>query len=117
MPKGWKLLWGPTAPDVVAAAEAYPYYRVGADTTLCYGRRQPVDGLRVADDRFVRQMTPDEQMWLKCCIDRVVAEKAARNKAQRDKSTWAFLYRYEAELEAARKQMESGVTENAAGGE
>lgn len=117
MPRGWKLMWGKTEPGIVKAASEYPYSRIGADTTLCYGRKRAADGLMEADDAFICQMSSDEQVWLKGCLDRIVAQKASKHKAQTEKNSWEFLRRFEAELEAYEKSRKSVVRENAGSSE
>lgn len=114
MPRGWKLMWGQTTTDIVKAAEAYPFYRIGPDNTLCYGRPKQADGLKIADDAFVRKLTPDEQIWVKGCIDKIVTDKAAKNKTKRNAETWEILHRWEDNLKAARAQMDSEVGTNGA---
>lgn len=107
MPKGWKLMWAPTTMETAEEAQEYPFYRIGTEIVLAYGKKAS-SLLLAADDRTVKCLTDEEKLWLKDAIDTVVAEIGERRKAKAVQNDIAFMDAFERELQAEKMKRNGG---------
>ena len=105
MPRGWKLWYGPTTPESVREAISCGFYRIGADTTMCYAKANNICRLQAAKEDFLREMSAEDQRWLKECIDAVLIQKTARERKTIESNNRAFLQRFAEELKIEKSKL------------
>lgn len=91
------MQWAPTTQETAEVAESFEYYRVDENLVLIYSNKLH-ELFTVADDRFVKAMTPDEMVWLKESMDRRIGKEVRKHPEQAYANDAAFMEAFEREL-------------------